>query len=104
MIQVYKTFTSDNLDALSGTDLDPIPAGLRVAVVYVASTQTDTVVTCQAPNETTARKVQVPQTTTGSPDMASTPGIIIPLTAGGKLVIDIDIVTGATVGLLVQAS
>ena len=102
MISVLKYFTSDNADALAGTDLDPVPSEARVAVIYIASTQIDTIVSVQTPSMPVARLIACIQRTNGIPDLAADAGLVVPVLGGSKLSINIDIVTGATVGLIVQ--
>jgi hypothetical protein len=103
MIQVVRFIVADNPDVLAGSDLDPIPGTVRAAIVYVASSQADTLITIQSPNQPVARQISPVLRANGVPDVASDPGIAIPLAIGGKLVIAVDIVTAATVGVVVQA-
>lgn len=103
MIQVTRFIVADNADVLAGSDLDPIPATCSMATVYVASTQADTLVTIQSPGEPVARAVNPVLRANGVPDLGADPGIAVPVVAGGKLLVAVDIVTGATVGVVVQA-
>lgn len=100
-MRVYSTvLTADNTDVLQGTDLQSLGRGILSCLI--ASTQTDTVVTITGPDQVSSRLVNVIKRTDGMPDANSDVPYEFPiLTDGSKIVINVDIVTGATVGVIV---
>jgi len=101
MRQVYRLIAADNADVLAGTDLDPIPATATRAIIYAASTQADTILTVQTPEMPVARAILLPLRANAELRMDEDGGMIVPV-MGGKLIISVDIVTGASVAVLVQ--
>ncbi len=100
MIVVQKTFTADNSDALSGTDLAQIPA-LGQLDLYLCSTQIDTGITITGPaNEPIIRGQVLMQRTNGVISLQDDIPLSMLAVQGGKYVINIDVVTAATVYLL----
>lgn len=94
--------TADNADVLDGTDLANFNPD-SAAIVYIASTQNDSVLILTAPEEgASAVKIRVPQRTNGMPLESDDPGIVVAMPSGGHLKVDVDIVTAATVGILVK--
>lgn len=99
MIRVEQTFTADSADALAGTDLENVPPGGALALL-VGSTQADTILTVTTPMEKgPVRSQLVRKKTDGVPLENEDPVIPLMVPEGGKVVVDINIVTGATVVL-----
>ncbi len=100
MSRIYSTvITADNTDVLQGTDLQSLGQG--ILTVLIASTQSDTVVTLTAPDQVSARLINVVLRTNGMPDVNSDVPYELPiLTDGSKVVVNVDVVTAATVGLI----
>ena len=98
----FEVFAADDPDALDGTPLATFQPG-TAAEVYIASTQNDTLVTISPPDaasEQDARPVVL--RTNGMPLESDDPGFLIPMPDGGHLTININIVTAATVGMMVK--
>lgn len=101
MIVVTRTLTVDDTDALNGTDLANIP-GEGQLDVFLASTQSDTVFTLTGPGtEPVARLIRVQLRTNGMPSLQDDVPYSIPVTSG-HYVLNIDIVTAATVNLIAR--
>lgn len=96
----YTTFISaDNTDVLNGTDLANMPSD-GILTLYIASTQNDTVFTLTGPGqEPAARLIRVPQRTNGQASLADDLGWSIPVLQGGRYILNVDVVTAATVGI-----
>lgn len=100
MIIVQKTFTATNTDALSGTDLAQIPAFGQLDI-FLASTQNDSTITITGPgNEPIVRGGQIVQRTNGMADSESDIPFSLVVSQGGKYVINLTVVTAATIGLI----
>lgn len=97
MIIVTKTFTADNTDLLSGTDLANIPAFGQLDV-YIASTQNDTILTITGPGvEPLLRLQTLLLRSNGMPLLSDDAPYSLPVSQGGKYILNLDIVTAATV-------
>jgi len=102
MIEVRTVDTADNTDALAGTDLETVP-GPGFLLIWGASTQADTEVTITGgPLRPTARATLLPMRANGVPNINEDPPKVIPVTGGEKIVINLNIVTAATVCFVVQ--
>lgn len=98
MLNNRQFLTADNTDVLSGTDLANIPSDGQLDL-FIASTQNDTQVTITGPGiEPAGRLIRVEQRTNGQPSTADSVPYSLPVTQGGHYVINVDIVTAATVG------
>ena len=101
MIVVSKTITADNSDILANTDFANIPANGQLDI-FLASTQNDTVVTITGPaNEPIIRGQTLQLRSNGMPLLSDDIPFSLLVTQGGHYVINIDIVTGATVNVIV---
>lgn len=98
MIVVTQTFTSDDTDALSGTDLENAPSA-GVYAIWAASTQQDTLMEVSTQGVIPAKTVTLPKRTDGEPNMQDDMPVVVAVRSGTKVTISIDIVTGATVTL-----
>lgn len=100
MIVVTAVISADNTDALSSTDLSNIPDDGQLDL-FIASTQNDTVFSVTGPGqEPIARLIKVQLRTNGMPSLQDDIPYSIPVVAGGHYVVNIDIVTAATVNLV----
>lgn len=100
MITVQTFITADNTDVMASTDLANIPSDGQLDV-YIASTQNDTVFTLTGPNiEPAARLQRVEQRTNGQPSLVDSVPFSLPVSQGGHYVLNVDVVTAATVGIL----
>lgn len=100
MIVVSSTITADNTDVLSGTDLANIPGDGQLDV-YIASTQNDTVYSITGPgNEPIARLQKCQLRTNGMPVLSDDLPLTLLVSQGGHYIINVDIVTAATVNIL----
>lgn len=101
MRRLYRTLTVDNADVLDGTPLSTILPNKRV-VLYIASTQLDTLLTLNPPaGVAEAVTERLPQRTNGQPLVSDDLAYDVPIPTGGHPIINVDIQTAATVGLLV---
>lgn len=100
MARTYQTvITADNTDVLQGTDLQSLGRG--ILTILIASTQNDTVVTVTGPDSVLGRLINVILRTNGMPIVdQDVPYEMQILTDGAKVVVNVDIVTAATVGLI----
>jgi len=99
MIIVQVTGTADNTDALSGTDLENIPAGGQLDI-FGTSTAIDTLMTITGPGQqpiVRARPLQ--QKTTAYNSLQDDVPFSVPVSQGGHYVIDINIQTAGTFAL-----
>jgi len=97
MILVRSVLTADNADVLDATDLANIP-GDGMLTVYAASTQNDTLMTITGPgSEPVVRARALPLRTNGQPLISDDVPLAVPVIQGGHYVINIDVVTAATV-------
>lgn len=97
MIVVDTVLTADNTDVLGGTDLANIPAagGLQV---FASSTQQDTTITITGPGSEPVVRTR-PVTLRANAEIRENEdvGYEVPVVQGGRYVINIDVVTAATV-------
>jgi len=101
VIVVNRTLTVDDTDALANTDLSNVP-GPGQLDVFIASSQVDTVFTLTGPgSEPIARLIRVQQRTNGVPSLQDDVPYSIPVLTG-HYVLNIDIVTAATVGFIAR--
>lgn len=99
MITVSLTFAADNTDCLNGTDLENIPEDGALDI-YMASTQADTEVTLTAPGgDTPIRKQTLQLRTNAVISLSDDVPISVPVNKG-KFIVDLNIVTGATVRMI----
>ena len=99
MISVNRFITADDTDALAGTDLANIP-GPGQLDLFLASTQNDTVFSFTGPGaEPLARLIRVGQRTNGQPALSDDVPYSMPVDTG-HYVLNIDIVTAATVSFV----
>lgn len=100
MIIVSSTITADNTDVLSGTDLANIPSDGQLDI-FLASTQNDTLYSITGPgNEPIARTQKMQLRTNGMPILSDDLPLTLLVTQGGHYIVNIDIVTAATVNLI----
>lgn len=94
-----ENFTADDTDALAGTTLATLESGGQLDV-FILSTQADTIVTVTPPgSEVVVQSVEVPQETRAPRVNDDTPiSVILPET--GHVIVNIDIVTAATVQMV----
>lgn len=96
-LRVQKVLAADDADVLAGTDIETAP-GNGVYEIFAASSQADTLFSISAPPlAAIARNVNLVKRTDGVPDCQADRPFVFPVTAGGKVVVAVDIVTGATV-------
>lgn len=96
MITVTRVLTADDTDALASTDLANVPEDGQLDV-FIGSTQNDTVFTLTGPGvEPVARLIRVQLRTNGQPSLQDDVPYSIPVMTG-HYVLNIDIVTAATV-------
>jgi len=99
-IVVIKDIAADNTDVLAGTDLENIP-GIGNLDVFVVSTQADTIFTITAPGQATPLREQLAQLKTNAV-VSQTDDMPVSLDCfGGRYIISVNIVTGATVKCMV---
>ncbi len=97
MITVRQVMTADNTDVLNGTDLESIPL-LGLLAVWAASSQADTLITITGPeNDPPVRAQALPLRTNGQPLKNEDSPYLVGVIQGGRYIIDINIVTAATV-------
>jgi hypothetical protein len=101
MIQVTKTTTSDSTNLLSGTDLNSAPSA-GIILFWVASSQADTIITITAPPNVASRNVTPHLHTNGVPLVSDDSPVALPCNGGEQLAIQVDIVTGATCGIIAK--
>lgn len=100
MIVVSATITADNTDVLSGTDLANIPGDGQLDI-FAASTQNDTTMTITGPgNEPLIRSQKLQLRSNGMPILSDDLPYTLLVSQGGHYVINIDVVTAATVNIL----
>lgn len=94
-ITVRQVMTADNADVLNGTDLENIPGG-GFLFVASASSQNDTLMSITGRGfEIPFREQALPLRSGGQPLEDDDPiSILIP--EGGKVIINVDVVTAAT--------
>lgn len=97
MIIVETVLSADNTDVLAGSDLANIPEG-GVLMIRAASTQQDTDITITGPgSEPVARNIPMILRANAEIRQQDDPSFQIPVTQGGRYVINVDVVTAATV-------
>lgn len=96
MITVTSVLTSDNTDVLAGTQLDQVPSP-GIFQVLAASTQNDTEITITLGKDTIIATRRLPQRSNGVPNDSDDRAFIIASPGGVRPVININIVTAATV-------
>jgi len=97
MIVVTRVLSADDTDVLASTDLANIPADGQLDV-YAASTQSDTTCSITGPgNEPVIRLRPLQLRTNGQPSLETDVPFTLGAVQGGHYVINIDIVTAATV-------
>ena len=103
MIAVRRFLTADNTDLLAGTDLDNVPVATRM-LVYGASTQIDTTMTLTVPGSQ-APLIANPLVIRAGPELRQDEDLVVAFTVAqnGHVVINIDVVTAATVVILIVA-
>jgi len=101
MIDVLVVDTADDADALATTDLETAP-GSGIIEITMASTQADTIASISAGSDIIRRLINVPQRTNGEPLLNSDPTVMMAVVAGTKIIVNIDIVTGAVVKTLAR--
>lgn len=101
MIQVEGRVTADNANVLSGTDLATCP-GPGILELYIASSQSDTNVTFSAPPMLPARAIQPVLRANGTPLLSEMSPLSVELGGGEQIIINVDVVTAATVGYLAR--
>ena len=96
-IVVEVVLTADNADLLAGSDLESIPQG-GVLTVYGASTQADTTITVTGPNMQAVVRA-MPLTLRASSEIRQDSDVpfVVPVARAGKYIVNIDVVTAATV-------
>lgn len=98
MITVNRFITADDSDALANTDLANVP-GPGQLDVFLASSQNDSVFTLTGPGtEPVGRLTRISQRTNGQVSLQDDTPYQVPTTFG-HYVLNIDIVTAATVGI-----
>lgn len=99
MIIVQKVLSADNADVLAASDLETMPS-VGALSIFAASTQVDSALTVSGgPLAQVARTYTLPKRTDGSIDMQSDVPLVVPVTQGAKITVNLDIVTAATVYL-----
>lgn len=98
MIQYQTTLTADNSDVFQGTDLQSAPEAGYLAL-YLASTQNDTEITFSAAANVPARLIKAVLRSNGMPLLSDDIPYVIPMGPGAKPVLNVNIVTAATVGV-----
>ncbi len=97
MIVVRQVMTADNTDVLNGSDLESIPL-LGLLTIWAASTQADTLITITGPeNEPPIRGQALPLRTNGQPLKNEDSPYMLGVIQGGRYIVDINVVTAATV-------
>lgn len=97
MIVVRSVLAADNLDVLDGTDLANIPA-MGIIQIYAASTQSDTTLTVTGPgSEPVTRARPLPLRANGQPLHSDDQPLMVGVVQGGHYVLNVDVVTAATV-------
>lgn len=96
MIIVEVVGSADNTDVLAGSDLANIPEG-GVIMIRAASTQQDTDLTITGPgSEPVARNIPMILRANAEIRQQDDPSFQLPVTQGGRYVINVDVVTAAT--------
>lgn len=101
MIQVTGIKTADTANALASTDLQSAPSA-GVVLFWVASTQSDTVITITAPPQVASRNISPHLRSNGVPLVSDDSPVSVAVRGGEQLALQIDIVTSATTGYIVK--
>lgn len=101
MIQVTGTVTADNTNVLSGSDLQSAP-GPGAVLLWIASSQADTIVTFTAPPRVALRNVRPHLRTNGVPLVSDDSPVAVAVQGGEQIAVQVDVVTAATVGYVVK--
>ncbi len=103
MIAVRRFVTADNADLLAGTDLDNVPVNTRM-LIYAASTQIDTTLTLTVPGIQAPLNAD-PLLIRAGPELRQDQDLVVAfqVAQNGHVVIAVDVVTAATVVILVIA-
>lgn len=96
-IVVEAVIAADNTDVLAGSDLESIPLG-GVLTIFGASTVGDTTITVTGPNMQAVVRA-MPLTLRASSEIRQDQDVpfVVPVSRAGKYIINIDVVTAATV-------
>lgn len=96
MITVDVVGSADNVDVLSGSDLANIPS-LGGLSIFAASTQQDTLITITGPGSEPVTR-SIPITLRANAEIRQDEDVKyqLPVTQGGRYVINVDVVTAAT--------
>jgi len=101
MIQVTGIVVADNTNVLAGTDLQSAP-GPGAVMLWIASSQADTRITFTAPPRVACRNITPHLRTNGVPLCSDDSPVSMAVTGGEQIAVQVDIVTGATVGYVVK--
>jgi len=103
MIAVRRFLTADDTDLLAGTDLDNVPVGTNM-FIYGASTQIDTTMTLTVPGIQAPLNAN-PLVVRAGPELRQDEDLLVAffVDQNGHVVVAIDVVTAATVVILVVA-
>lgn len=102
MIQVTGVTTVTVANALANSDLQSAP-GAGVILLWIASSQADTRITFAAPPRVASRNITpFVRGTTGVPLCSDDSPVAVPVVGGEQVVVNITVVTAATVGFCVK--
>ena len=98
--------TADDTDLLAGSQFDPTPYDGSLEL-YGASTQNDTTLQVKIASELMRDTAgtnggRLPLRTNGMPLISDDPGMIIDVLTGQRAILNLDIVTAATVGIIAR--
>lgn len=100
MIIVTQTMTADNTDVLAGTDLANIPEA-GVLMIRAASTVIDSLITITGPgSEPVTRNTPIILRANAEVRERDDPAYQVPVSQGGRYVINVNIQTAATVRVI----
>lgn len=100
MIVVTRVLTADNTDVLAQTELDQAPEGGSYEIL-AASSQNDTTISIELGGDEVVDTRNLPQRTNGVPEDDADRSFIIIASGGTRPVVAIDIVTAATVYVII---
>lgn len=101
MQQITGIVVADTTNVLTGTDLQSAPSA-GVVLFWIASSQSDTRITLTAPPNVASRNITPFVRTNGVPLCESDSPVALPCNGGEQIAIQVDIVTGATVGYVAK--
>ncbi len=103
MIAVRRFITADNVDLLAGTDLDNVPVDTRM-LIYAAATQNDHTLTLTVPAIQSPLRAN-PVTLRANAEIRLNEDLVTAFTVkqNGHVVVNCDVVTAGTLGVLVIA-